>query len=250
MIIESIRNGLLRHRSIGRHGIATQIIAEDNFHLHSGGKGGIEKKYIFIVSSDPLCTEILVSIFSPVVKHIAVVGCSCSRISEAQYFDCRLGNTKEMIDFMKIVFNKDDCPDILITVGGFYECFGNDTKMIEQESWKSASENVKACFFACQTYVNTLNMLHRHGKIINITGPCAGGYSRAAIEISNYGISGLTKGLGMTFAKQGIFVNGIEASTPEDIRQASGIILYMAGDNANQIVGEIVKLKNDRMGMP
>lgn len=157
-------------------------------------------------------------------------------------------------------------PEILVNNAGVLteHDFKWEYLEITPEEWDYVmNTNCKAMFFMCQNMAKYMIENKVRGHIVNITSEM--GFRPACVPygISKWGAVGMTKGLGMMLAPEGIVVNGIAPGAittdmmgwkpgdsiirdshanrrfgfPEEIAELAAFLGSTAGDN---IIGEVI----------
>ncbi len=98
-------------------------------------------------------------------------------------------------------------------------------------------------------YINHLQKLvrimkdkHNYKHIIVVLPPKSDEYSTELPRMAHYAVFGLIKGLGKTYAKNNLFVNGIILNSSDPLKNLRERVLYLASDNSCNTVGQVFVL--------
>lgn len=127
--------------------------------------------------------------------------------------------------------------------------------------------NTKGMFFMCRYETEYLKSKNIRGKIVNISSVAAKRYLTDPYTLSKWGVNCITQGYAKEMAKYGIIINGVmPGNVPSNIhsqarardvnenmydnhniiermihpREVSSVVLYLASDSANAIIGQMI----------
>ncbi len=156
--------------------------------------------------------------------------------------------------------------DVLINCAGYLSpsCKKNDFFAVTIKEWDAVEEvNLKGVFFICQAVLKYMIDNKINGHVVNVCSEMSFRPVWYPYGCTKWGVRGLTHGLGRLMAPYGITVNGIAPgqtatemmgyksgdpldektiprgvmSTPDEI---AGVIHFLAGDEAKNIMGDVV----------
>ena len=93
-----------------------------------------------------------------------------------------------------------------------------------------------------QKLVRSMKDKHNFKHIIVVLPPKSDEYSSELSRMAHYAVYGLVKGLGKTYAKNSLFVNGIILNEKGPLMFLQERLVYLASDNSCNTVGQIFKL--------
>lgn len=93
-----------------------------------------------------------------------------------------------------------------------------------------------------QKLVRSMKDKHNFKHIIVVLPPKSDEYCTELSRMAHYAVYGLTKGLGKTYAKKSLFVNGIILNEEDPRKFLQERLVYLASDNSCNTVGQVFKL--------
>ena len=93
-----------------------------------------------------------------------------------------------------------------------------------------------------QKLVSSMKSKHNFKHIIVVLPAKSDEYSTELSHMAHYAVYGLVKGLGKTYAKNSLFINGIILNEKDPLKFLQERLVYLASDNSCNTVGQIFKL--------
>ena len=114
---------------------------------------------------------------------------------------------------------------------------------VDVDSWNELyNMKLYSILYSCQIVTKLMIKDNIPGHLINI-------FSKEVFEptinpslICEWTGIGLTKGLGMALAKEGLVINGIAIGTSVPTDKTSELVLFLSSPHANNIIGEVITL--------
>lgn len=179
---------------------------------------------------------------------------------------CDVGNVEEIPRYIEEIQRKIGNRKIQILVNCAGTKNGNDERFFEytpEEFDKVIDINIRGMFFWCQSIAKY--MIHNgvQGHIVNVISIKGFIGEASPYSVSKWGVTGLTKGLGLILAKYGIVVNGVapggtatdmahfkkgdsmlHMATPSmrlaDPNEIANTIVFLASDLGANIIGDVI----------
>jgi hypothetical protein len=114
-----------------------------------------------------------------------------------------------------------------------------------KHDWENSSEKYyEVLFHYIKPVQKVIPIMQRkgYGNIVFVLPPHATVPSVEYGQIAAFAIAGLTKGLAMKYASTGIVINGMVLGDNEDYNAIAKWIVFLAGGNARNIIGELINL--------
>ena len=93
-----------------------------------------------------------------------------------------------------------------------------------------------------QKLVRSMKDMHNFKHIIVVLPARSDEYSTELPRMAYYAVYGLIKGLGKTYAKNSLFINGIILNEEDPQKFLKDRVVYLSSDNSCNMVGQIFKL--------
>jgi hypothetical protein len=184
----------------------------------------LKGKIVVIKGKDSLLKDTIVSTFEN--RGASVSAISYNSIVEIQNIYDQKGVINILINISKQKIEKQ--LELTMDIDSWNELFN-----------KKLYSNLSVC----QTVAKLMIKSNVPGHLVNI-------FSKEAYEpainpelICEWAEVGLTKGLGMSLAKEGLVVNGIAIGSLATYDKVAELVLFLASPYANNIIGEIITLE-------
>lgn len=157
-----------------------------------------------------------------------------------------INNLQQIAERLEEIHSLNGRIDVLINNANSKETFDvADYKLnITENQWdRLYQDTMNKYFHTCQKAADLMIKDTNQGHIINLFT------SESSIPTTNpFGLSewsgvGLTKGLGMNFAKNGLVVNGISIGTSNKNEEIADLVVFLSSPKANNIIGELFILE-------
>jgi NAD(P)-dependent dehydrogenase (short-subunit alcohol dehydrogenase family) len=161
-------------------------------------------------------------------KNVVIFGNTCSALEEQLIKKCKAKGAALCDDL-------NDDTDILIINAPFGK--NDELSQTEELYFDTLFHYIKPSQKAI-----TSMLKRKCGQIVFVLPPHATIPSVEYTSMAAFAIVGLTKGLALKFAPNGIVINGLVLGDSEDYETIADWVVFLASGNARNIVGELIVL--------